>query len=227
MKKMLCMILAIVMCLSVCAPAYASGVESIDSTENVELVEKRIQQEILAMEEAVWADLHRQLAAQNALDGMPYFQAALQPEIEQVVYAKYNLEPPTNSTQSLTANYSYNFPNGGMVHYTGSLNTENAVLFMTDDQTLRYYYNPVTFSDYVSEVLGYIPLLSILTLASSFSIVLEQLAKQEIEAADYYSRMLHISWGAGAEQATYAYGWTTYPTATVYSANSITGVYSG
>lgn len=100
-----------------------------------------------------------------------------------------------------------------MVCYDGALNTKNIEVFMTREQTLKYYWETtgVALSDYVEFVLGLIPGTQLLALAAAGNIILRDIAHNNLEETNLFARLLHISWGAGAEQATYAYGWDTYP----------------
>jgi len=88
------------------------------------------------MEEAVWVDLHNQLEAQDALDGFEHFQAALCPEIADTIYRRYNINRPAAVAGS--RDYTYNFPNSGLVYYDGDFNPENAVLWMTKSQPMEF-----------------------------------------------------------------------------------------
>ncbi len=207
MRKAMSLILALVMIMSLTIPAYATDLATDD-------MEAKIQREIEVAEERVWEDLYNQLAAQDALDGMEYFKEALRPEIESAVRAKYSDVGLSCAATTL----QYNFPNGGMVCYDGALNTQNIVLFMTREQTLEYYWETtgVTFADYVEFVIGLIPGTQMLLIAAAGKIILRDIAQDNLEKTNLYARLLHISWGAGAEQATYAYGWDTYPYGYVY-----------
>ena len=219
MRKVMSLILALVMIMSLTIPAYATDLAPDD-------MEAKIQREIEVAEERVWEDLYNQLAAQDALDGMEYFKEALRPEIEATVRAKYN---NVNLSSAVTT-LQYNFPNGGMICYDGTLNTENIVLYMTREQTLEYYWETtkVTFADYVILVLGSIPGSFMLFISSIGNLILKDIAEKNLEETDLYARLLCISWGAGAEQACYAYGWDTYPYGYVYDDNAVvTGVYYG
>ena len=202
MKKAISLILTLVMIMSLTIPAYANDLAIGD-------MEAKIQREIEVAEEHVWEDLYNQLAAQDALDGMEYFKDALRPEIESAVRAKYS----NVSLSSVSTTLQYNFPNGGMVCYDGALNTKNIEVFMTREQTLKYYWETtgVALSDYVEFVLGLIPGTQLLALAAAGNIILRDIAHNNLEETNLFARLLHISWGAGAEQATYAYGWDTYP----------------
>lgn len=219
MRKATSLILALVMIMSLTIPVYATDLVIDD-------MEVKIQREIEVAEESVWEDLYNQLAAQDALDGMEYFKEALRPEIESAIRAKYS----NVSLSSAATTLQYHFPNGGMVCYDGTLNTENIVLFMTREQTLEYYWetNGVTFIDYVEFVLGLVPGNLMFTIAAAGDLILRDIAQENLEETDLYARLLYISWGSGAEQACYAYGWDTYPYGYVYDDNAVvTDVYYG
>ena len=205
MKKIMSLLLSLVMVASLTMPAYAMDTSSDYQSEAMAL---KIQQEIKETEDLVWADLYNQLAAQDALDGIEYFKEARRPRIAEKVYAKYSL----NESRAATSRQYY-FPNGGMVCYNGSLNTENVELCMTKEQTLQNYFSGqrVSYTDYIAIVLGFIPGLQIMTLAGTCNIILRNLAENNIVNAGYYTRLLYISWGAGAEQGCYAYGWDDHP----------------
>lgn len=60
-------------------------------------IEKQVEQEIEAKKAAVFADIYQQLEEQNALSLMDEFVAAISPEIEYSVKAKYNIIEPKAS----------------------------------------------------------------------------------------------------------------------------------
>lgn len=171
------------------------------------------------------ADLYNQLAAQDALDGFEYFGAELRPEIEQTIYEKQGVNYPTISASRSTGDtYSYSFPNGGVVTYNGTLNTENIVLCMNPEDTLLYFYDHVSLSDYITAVLGFVPGTQIIGHAGLAKLSLVDMAQAEINDAGFYAKIIFISWGSRAEQGTYGYGWSTHPLCTVYDVNQITSV---
>lgn len=178
------------------------------------------------MEQAVRNDLYRQLEMQDALDGFPYFWAALQPEIRQVVYNKYGVTPPSSPALASTVAYdaTYSFSNGGMVIYNGLLNSQAAVLCLIPEIVQEYMNSPHYFKDFVEYLLGYLPPNPLLDLASMQQIILSDMAEQAIIEANYWAKVMFISWGAGTEYAYYAYGWDTYPERTVYDVVEIVTV---
>lgn len=225
MRKIISTILVITLVFTVTLPVYAY--EDIKTPTNYdEVVALKAQIEINAMEEMVWDDLYDQLAAQNALDGFELFQDFLRPEIESAVYDKYGITSQSVAAASDTRTYS--FPKGGMVSYSGSLNTDNVVLCMNKEDTLKYYYdNTANFGDLLLSVLSFIPGTTLIGLAATANIALTASAKKEIKAAGYYSKFVTISWGGGAERGTYAYGWKTHPKCTVTGVTKIKSVKYG
>lgn len=220
MKKLVSMLLVVSMLFLSTVQVYAHQevFESIDSDAALEL---KIQSEIAKMEEMVWEDLYNQLAAQNALDGLEFFKEALRPDIERIVYEKYNVLPISNMAEPRGTTYIYNFPNGGLVAYTGSLNTEQVVLCMNPQDTLEYVFDSsATVGDMIISVLTFLPGTNLIGLAATAKLALTVTAKNEIKAAGYYSKVITISWGSGAEYGSYAYGWDTHPTCTISDAVS-------
>lgn len=224
MKKILSVFLTFAMMVSLSSVAVAAERTTVSESD---VLERQIQKEIQQMEDVVWADLHDQLEAQDALNGFEYFQAALRPEIEQTIYRKYDMQCQAASADSST--YSFNFPNGGLVFYDGDLNTENAVLWMVPEQTYKYWYdqNSVSYVDYIKWVVGFVPGVQLIALLQLQGVALRHMAEREIEEANMYAKLLYISWGGGAEGACYGYGWTSYPKAEVYNAVRTPDVYDG
>jgi len=64
-------------------------------------------------------------------------------------------------------------------------------------------------------------------LVSARDLILRNLAEKEIKNANYYAKILFVSWGKNTEGAYYGYGWSTDPEATVYNAARITKVDGG
>lgn len=227
-KATISFVLVLAMCVAMFIPAAASNnaneVSKISELSNYVGVEEAqtIVAEIEELKEDVWADLYRQLEAQDALDGLEYFKAALLPEIESTVYSKHGIDMQDSEIPGMEE-YTYDFPDGGVVVYDGALNTENFVLCMNPEETHEYFYQSTLLADLIVAVIGFCP---IGLLAGVERIVLSSMAKSEIEAADFYAKIMYISWGSGAESACYWYGWTEHPECTVF-AESITEVYYG
>ncbi len=222
MKKIISIVLVVALCVAIAVPVSA---DINIGTTDVSL-EARIQNDINELKEQVWADLYEQLAAQDALDGIEYFKEALYPEIVATVYSRYGVQPDA-SVASENVSRTYQFRNGGMVTYTGSLNTENVVLCMIPEQVEDYWkeMDEVTLRDYlISFIEGYLGWRPLDWLFFAFPNTLTEMAKQEIEAADNYARILAISWGSGAEYACYGYGWTTYPSCTITDVDEVLDV---
>jgi hypothetical protein len=220
MKRIVSLIVAIAILTTCTLSVFAESKASIDA--------KNITVEIERTKDMVWEDLYSQLEAQDALDGIEYFKQALYPEIVSTVCRKYGVDPSEylNNKSSSTVFY---FPNGGLVEYEGDLNTENYVLCMTHDQTLvnsfTYDFQEL-FVDLVEIVLGMISGTYFWVLANLASVYFNATTRQAIADANYYSKILSISWGGGAESGSYAYAWSSHPYCTVYY-NSITNVEYG
>ena len=104
------------------------------------------------------------------------------------------------------------------------MNTEKSVLCMNPDDTKEYLDGPmVTLTRLIVRVIG-IPLL---TYANIVSVIVTAQAKQEVIKTDYYSKVLTISWGAGAEKGSYVYGWDTHPICYIYDSTKSPDVYYG
>ena len=227
-KATISFVLVLAMCVAMFIPAAASdvGTEASRIRELSEYVGTEEAQvivaEIEAMKAYVWADLYRQLELQDALDGIEYFKAALLPEIESTVYSKHGIIMQDAEIPGMDE-YTYDFPDGGVVVYDGALNTENFVLCMNPEETHEYFYQSTLLEDLLVAVIGFCP---IGFLAGVERIVLSSMAKSQIEDAGFYAKIMYTSWGSGAESACYGYGWTERPECTVF-AESITGVYYG
>ncbi|MEY8297868.1 MAG: hypothetical protein ACLRJC_15915 [Emergencia timonensis] len=91
----------------------------------------------------------------------------------------------------------------------------------------RRYDNTTNFGELLLSVLSFLPGTTLIGLAATANVALTASAKKEIKAAGYYSKLVTISWGGGAEQGTYAYGWKTHPKCTVTGATKIKSVKYG
>jgi len=80
----------------------------------------------------------------------------------------------------------------------------------------RRYDNTANFGDLLLSVLSFLPGTTLIGLAATANV-----------AAGYYSKFVTISWGGGAEQGTYAYGWKTHPKCTVTGVTKIKSVKYG
>ena len=67
----------------------------------------------------------------------------------------------------------------------------------------------------------------LLSYANAVSIIMTAQARQEVIATDYYSKVLTISSGAGAEKGSYVYGWDTHPICYIYDSTKSPDVYYG
>ena len=216
MRKYITVLIIISMLTVFTVPAYA------DYNTNTNISTGELEKAICEMEEQVWEDLYNQLEAQDALGGIEYFKNALRPEIRKVIYERYGVEEFTTlSTNNPT--FMYYFPNGGAVSYTGSLNTENIILFLNEEGTKLYYFdNTFTFGDLITAVVSFgFVLVGYNALAK---LAMNYATKQEVEDNGFYSKVMSISWGAGAESGTYIYAWDNHPHAYVYEVNSIVDV---
>ena len=69
-------------------------------------------------------------------------------------------------------------------------------------------------------VLGFIPGTAIIVTGGILSIVFNSSVKNDLKAADYYMKIMTISWGSGAEYGEYVYGWDDHPWCTINGATS-------
>ncbi len=105
---------------------------------------------------------------------------------------------------------------------SATFNTEKSVLCMNPDDTKEYLWGTrVTLYKLLVAIIG-TPLLSY---ANAVSIIMTAQARQEVIATDYYSKVLTISWGAGAEKGSYVYGWDTHPICYIYDSTQSPDVY--
>ena len=128
-KKLTALFLAVVMCMTMSAPAFAADIAATDAAE----LEAVIQAEIKAEEARIFNDIHEQLVEQDAEDLMSIFMENLAPKIESNVRAQYsdNVAVPMEEVD-------YVFRNGGTIGYVSSLGATVLDTYMTDDQFREY-----------------------------------------------------------------------------------------
>ncbi len=124
MKKIVSALLAIVMSLSLCTSTLALN------SEMQEVLEERVETEIVREKEAIFDLVYAQLEAQDAESMMPIYEAILGPQIEANVRQEYGMLAQTEE--------QYIFEEGGILKYE----TLGAYVLQT-------YMTPEKFDDYL------------------------------------------------------------------------------
>ncbi len=142
-RRLLSVLLALSMMLGISAQAAAA-----------ELQEAKIAVEVQAMEDEIYAEVYRQLEAQNGLHMIDTYMEILAPKIQATVEAKYT---PAYSPFSINANWIKYAPNGGYVTYTKVGYVEVGELYMDYPTTQKYLIQNdknILFCEILSDALG-------------------------------------------------------------------------
>lgn len=206
-KKLTSLALALVMCLSLCVPAFAST-----------KIERQIQAEIQQEEERIWANVYQQLEAQDALSLMETVQEALRPDIEANVRARYGVNVSTYAATS------YRFPNGGYVAYRSTLGTNVIKMGLNQEDTKTLLIdNTYSVSGIFLALMGTMPAFGLWFGAIGVAqAVANYTAKKDIDAANGYSTVLYVEADDG-DRGTVISGWYSYSTLNIHDYERITG----
>ena len=196
-KKLTALFLAMVMCMTMSAPAFA--------------VETMVEDDPYA---ELKASIYRQLEAQNALHHYEIHVAALIPQ-------ESNVAP-----MSVTAG-PWNAPDGGVLTYSydwtyrdESGYVENEISYMDKNATLAYQAGEYgTWSALLFAVLGvaagdtiFNPILGAMSIGDAGQTVASRLS---IDAADGYGKVSVAYDSISGAESEVAVGWDTYPTVTL------------
>lgn len=208
-KKLTALFLAVVMCMTMSAPAFA-----VEST-SVAAMEKA------AYEDAVRADIMRQLEAQDAVHLYDAFAAILLPDDDS------SFQPYA------TSSWEVNAPNGGILYYKLPYTYrgedgiyEYAITHFNPDETdvlIACWDEFMDMVDFLNELfgdsftggldVGITYVLEMASLGKSFS-------EDLIDEADGYSRVITVCGSVDNSSATVVAGWDTHPTAVVDDADT-------
>lgn len=218
MKKLTALFLAIVMCMSLCIPAFADDITAIDTAE----LEAVIQAEIEAEKARIFADVYAQLAEQNATGLMDTYIEILTPKIEVNVRTQYgeNLVTPMEDD-------GYRFPNGGTIGYVNSLGATVLDTYMTPNQ-VEEYISPTLLSEDLLTALEFVigpAMVGLGVVIGEWGIVYSLLADfttrstiaqgKSVIAAGSYANIINVC--TASEQGSTMIGWSSHPRVTVPS----------
>ena len=210
-KRLFALVLTLALCLSISAPAFATETINVGNLST----EEQIELEISEREEEVYRALYSQLAAQDALGLYEKFQAVLHDEIVAEVQMKYSDEVSEIAATTASRTFTYG---GSITYHNPGLYADYSATYLDYDNS--YYWvlnrNRFTCSDIIETILGYIPVVgSVFSGIFTILSIRDSQASAAITAADGYARILNLYDCASGEEASFIYGWTTYPTASV------------
>ena len=203
MKKILCTILCLTLVLTSTCFVFASDSETMYGTLDIE-------RQIEAAKATEYAELHRQLEAQGALELMDMFVAELDKIIENEVLMTNGIDTSVYSTND----YRLNYPDGGLLGYENSIGGHVLSTYVLPEIGEQYIIpgETLTIAEIANLFLGTIPAWG-QAFSMLFSLKIKALASQStsIENADGYAQIMNVRDISGSENATYIRGWTTYP----------------
>lgn len=215
-RRMICFMMVVVLLFTFATPAFA-----LDSGINNEVA---MQNEIEERKAIAYADLHRQLAQQDALDMFEIFQQYLDAEIEAEVRAQYGIP---GDAEVNSGNFVFTY--GGYVAYNGISDSKVMITVLDEPKGREYILNQfgISMADIIDGLLGTIPhwLVNnpIFSALSMVHFVIDTVSNYQIAQNDYYAKLMVVSSDGAATTATYAYPWTTYPYLYVESASTLVG----
>lgn len=187
--------------------------------------EAMITAEIEAMEAEVYAEVYRQLEAQDGLHMLETYMAIFEPKIQAAVETKYGY-----STASARATAQYDAPNGGRVTYTMVGLTEVEEYYMDKESTanvLELAGKKVSFWEFCRVAFGEASA-NVWQKAASYSftslmIAMNTLPTEKINA--YVGYAYTINTYEPTTPATYSItmAWTTYPTIKIDNSSIVKG----
>ena len=213
-KKLVSLLLALVMCMTLCIPAFANEAGLIESSRVSQ--EEQIRAEIQKREEAQFNNIYEQLKAQDALKFFDAYKRALRPGIEASVRAEFGEAKVTRDT-------TYDCPHGAvLVYYDPVTRCNMSITYLNKDDTSAYVMDGAEFSaeTLVLAILGVAklpaslaPFAYVLAAAS----IANSLSVSQIKKADGYAMIINAEDPVEGSRASTVGGWRDHTSVTVYS----------
>lgn len=221
--KAMSFFLTLVMCMTLCTPAFAKE-QSLILQEN--MIETKIEQEIQNQMDGIRETIYDQLKAQNALVMMEVYEQLIYPDVEMRVRAKYG-----QNVLAASSDIEYHYaPNGGMLegltpvpgfepleYIKVGFDKEDSDKFI--DQYFDYTFRP---SKVLSAILGVTPQLHLVGLGLlAVTGYFDEKAKQAVRDAGGYA-MIYTTYSPEFDtESAVILGWEDHPYLWSYTKDTV------